>query len=238
MARTFSRSVVLPATMRSEVWRTMPSNGTLAVEARYSARSWPASGLAAPGRERSTARSRLETLLVTSSTGALSPLQAASTNLAPEALSVTRAMWLALPVKVVSWALNQPSKSWEGTGTNTRAPPLASAIWTRVVISKVRAAPGWGANTTGWAKARPASGPATAASPRDFRSVRRRSDMIFSTATGRGGLGQGGVVRSLPRVKAGADKPRCGRATPALHARQNSGCIRRRGRPRWRATLP
>ncbi len=80
--------------------------------------------------------------LVTSSMPLSPPVQAASTNLAPECGSLDRAMWPALPVKLVPWALAQPAKSCAGAGTNTWAPPFTLASSTRVVTSKVRSAPG------------------------------------------------------------------------------------------------
>jgi hypothetical protein len=101
-----------------------------------------------PGFDRSTARSCVEILLITSTTGAFSLSSHATCNIAaPETGSRAIA---ALPL-LVHWLpvdLDQSLSLTEGSGIQAWVLPAASVISILVVISKLRHLPGCGANLT------------------------------------------------------------------------------------------
>src|SRR4051794_6547917 len=96
---------------------------------------------------RSMARSRVENLLVTSTTGAFSSSdQATCRNSAPYFASRLISATLALLVHELPAGRNQSGSLKAGSGTHACTWPPALPISSRVTVWKVRHAPGVGAN--------------------------------------------------------------------------------------------
>src|SRR2546423_15113293 len=103
------------------------------------------------------ARSRVENLLVTSTTGAVSSSdQATCRNSAPYFASRLISATLALVVQELPAGRNQSGSLKAGSGTHACTWPAGLAISSRGTVWNVRQAPGLGANVP-WANPAPGS---------------------------------------------------------------------------------